>query len=63
LENNRIVVEATANGKKGRFVFDTGSTESYIKIETINLQQDGLGITSYKGEQMNLPAAERRGIS
>jgi tetratricopeptide (TPR) repeat protein len=28
LKNKRIGVEATVNGKKGEFVFDTGSTES-----------------------------------
>jgi hypothetical protein len=36
LENNRIIVEAIVNNTKGRFVFDTGTTESYLDIKATN---------------------------
>jgi hypothetical protein len=37
LKNDRILLDAGINGKKGRFVFDTGTTESYFDIDTANL--------------------------
>jgi hypothetical protein len=54
LENNRIIVEAVANGKKGRFVFDTGTTESYLNIKTANLSRCGFTITPYKGQNISV---------
>ena len=48
LINHRIIVEAIINGKKGRFVFDTGSTESYLDIKVNNLRRAGFTITPYK---------------
>ncbi|GHU42920.1 hypothetical protein FACS1894190_12810 [Spirochaetia bacterium] len=41
LENNRIILDATANGRTGRFVFDTGGTASVIELNTKNLQYHG----------------------
>jgi hypothetical protein len=60
LRNKRITVEAIVNGKRGRFVFDTGSTESYASVKTMNLSRYGHTITLYKGknttvEIYNLP--------
>ncbi|MDR0760718.1 MAG: hypothetical protein LBF74_11530, partial [Treponema sp.] len=52
IENKRIVVEAVANGKKGRFVFDTGTTESYLDIFVMNLVTERYTIIPYKGEQV-----------
>jgi hypothetical protein len=49
LEDNRVIIDATANGKKGRFIFDTGSTESYADINTINLLPRAFTKTKYKG--------------
>jgi hypothetical protein len=51
LENDRVVVDATVNGKKGRYIFDTGSTESYADINTINLLPRAFTKTQYKGRQ------------
>jgi hypothetical protein len=51
LENDRIVLEATVNGKKGRFVFDTGTTESYVDTATINLLPRAFTKTPYNGKK------------
>jgi hypothetical protein len=51
LENNRIIIEAIVNKKQGRFVFDTGSTESYLNIPTYNLLPIGYTKTQYKGKK------------
>jgi hypothetical protein len=50
LESKRIIIEAIVNSKKSRFVFDTGSTESYLPIKTANLSRYGHAITPYKGK-------------
>jgi hypothetical protein len=54
-EDKRIIVESIINGKKGRFIFDTGTTESYIDIKTINLSRAGYCITPYNGQQISVP--------
>ena len=51
LENHRIVIEATINGKEGRFIFDTGATESYLDINVRNLRRAGKVKTKYNGLQ------------
>jgi hypothetical protein len=63
LKNSRIGVEATVNGKKGMFLFDTGSTESYLDIEATNLSQYGHTITPYKGQQVSVPVYNLRKIT
>jgi hypothetical protein len=55
LENKRIAIEATINGQKGKFVFDTGSTESYLDIKVTNLSRYGHALTPYKGRQISTP--------
>jgi hypothetical protein len=55
LENNRIIVDATVNNKKGRFVFDTGTTESYLDIKATNLSRYGYTSTPYMGQQISVP--------
>jgi hypothetical protein len=51
LENGRVIVEATVNGKKGRFIFDTGATGSYLDIKAIGLLPRAYTITRYKGRR------------
>ncbi|GMO33525.1 MAG: hypothetical protein Ta2F_09380 [Termitinemataceae bacterium] len=41
LENNRMILDATVNGKTGRFLFDTGATISVIDVNTKNLRYHG----------------------
>lgn len=47
LENGRVVIEADVHGKKGRFVFDTGTTESYVDVSAKNLFPSGYCWTQY----------------
>jgi hypothetical protein len=54
IENNRIVIEAIINGKKGRFCFDTGSTESYLDISSKNLLSTSYTTTIYQGKPKNV---------
>jgi hypothetical protein len=49
LKNNRILLEAIINGKRGRFIFDTGTTESYFDIDAANLLPVSYTRTSYEG--------------
>ncbi|MDR2602279.1 MAG: hypothetical protein LBC53_07500 [Spirochaetaceae bacterium] len=49
VENGRLALEANVNGKKGRFIFDTGSTESYLDVNVRNLWLQGFTKTIYKG--------------
>jgi hypothetical protein len=51
LENNRIIVDAIVNGRKGKFIFDTGSTESYVNTRTINLLPRAFTLTPYNGKR------------
>ena len=51
LENGRIVIEADINGTTGRFIFDTGTTESYGDINPRGLGIQAYGITLYKGRK------------
>jgi hypothetical protein len=50
IENNRIVICATINGKTGKFTFDTGATESYLNISTKNLLPTAYTTTQYNGK-------------
>jgi hypothetical protein len=50
LENDRIVIDAIINGKKGRFTFDTGATESYLDINVRNLLFTSYTTTMYNGK-------------
>lgn len=49
-KNGRIIIDATINQRKGKFVFDTGSTESYLDIKVNNLRRAGYTITQYEGQ-------------
>lgn len=55
VENKRVIIEAVVNRKKGRFIFDTGTTESYLDIPVWNLSREGIVITPYKGKQVTVP--------
>jgi hypothetical protein len=48
LENNRFIIEATVNGKKGKFKFDSGSQYSYFD-NVKNLRPIGFIITKVDG--------------
>jgi hypothetical protein len=54
LEKNRIVLEASVNGKTGKFIFDTGSTESYLDVSVKNLWIHWYGKTPYNGKLKNI---------
>jgi hypothetical protein len=41
MENKRIVLDATVNGKKSRFLFDTGATISAVDVNVKNLWYHG----------------------
>jgi hypothetical protein len=41
LENDRLILDATVNGLKGRFLFDTGGTISLVPVNVENLRRRG----------------------
>jgi hypothetical protein len=49
LIDRRIVIDATINGARGKFVFDTGVTESHVNIQLDNLRHIGNTTNKYMG--------------
>ncbi|MDR2659827.1 MAG: hypothetical protein LBC27_07570 [Spirochaetaceae bacterium] len=54
LENNTIVIEAEVEGKKGRYIFDTGATISYIDIGKENVWYRNYIYGIYEGKLSKL---------
>jgi hypothetical protein len=49
LKNDRIILDAAINGRKGSFVFDSGATESYFDVSAANLFPVSYTKTTYEG--------------
>jgi hypothetical protein len=45
------VIECNINGTDGRFVFDTGTTESYGDVDAKGLGIQGYGLTLHNGKR------------
>jgi hypothetical protein len=51
LENDRMILNATVNGVKGRYIFDTGGTISLVPLNVDNLRRRGFAWRYNKGEK------------